>query len=141
MTARREVGPGDGSRPGDVFIRRWGADGPAVVDCTIRHTHTPSDPVRGPDRLPGWRQAQEDDKMRLYGGKCRGMAWGFFPFVMDLWGALAPLAIKFMQHFSKVAVGDLEGWRKRQKGAEVWQTLSVSRMRQVGRQLSIVRAC
>ena len=50
LTVDKEVGTGDGCRPGDLFIPRWSADGTTVVECSVRHAYTPSKPVGGPRR-------------------------------------------------------------------------------------------
>ena len=57
LTVDKEVGPGDGSRPGDLYIPHWSAAGTTVLDCTVRHPFTLSQPVVDPTHLTAWRRA------------------------------------------------------------------------------------
>ena len=53
LTARKEQAADDGSRPGDVFIPRLDANGPAALDVTVRHSLAPSRRVRSSNDVDG----------------------------------------------------------------------------------------
>ena len=109
----KEVGPGDGSRPGDLYIPRWSADGTTVVDCTVRHPYAPCRRVVDPTHVLQWRREQEQEKTTKYLERCQEVGWDFVPFLMDLWGGLGPAATKFMgQYVTMVAVPQPEEGRR-----------------------------
>ena len=135
--ARKEVGPGDGCRPADVFIPAWDDKGPVAVDCTLRHTLQPSDPLKAAARVHDWRTRQEGEKERLYGETCTRQGWEFLPFVVDLWGGLSPKASKFMNTIARLTARDLLRPRRERAEEDVWQYLSCQVARSIGRQLAI----
>ena len=137
LTVDKEVGTGDGTRPGDLFIPRWTADGVTVVECTVRHLNAPSRLVIDPDHVADWRHDQELEKTNKYLERCEQVGWQFVPFMMDLWGGLGPAASKFMKHYLALALGAEEETERRSIEASVWQRLSVSVMRQIGKQLTL----
>ena len=138
MSCRREVGPsGTRQRPGDLLIPRWDCNGPAAIDLTIRHHQAPSGPWRDHNRLQQWQEKQEEQKNNMYVDQCARQGWQFYPFVMDTWGGLAPDAHKVMQGILKVALADATSWRRRQKEANIWQSLLMAPMKVIAKQLRL----
>ena len=138
ITCKRELGPsGTRQRPGDLLIPRWDCNGPAAIDLTIRHHQAPSGPWRDEKNLTKWQGKQEEQKCTLYVDQCARQGWQFFPFLMDTWGAIAPEGQKVMQGLLKVALSDSLGWRRRQKEANMWHTLTILPMKKIARQVRI----
>ena len=138
MIVGKEVGTGDGSRPGDLYIPRWTADGVTVVDCTVRHLCIPSRPVMDPTHVLEWRRDQEEEKVSKYLDRCDQVGWHFVPFLMDLWGGLGPSAAKFMTQYLTLAAGSVEEEERRAIEASVWQRIGIAVTRQLAKQLSLV---
>lgn len=139
LTARREQGAPDGSRPGDIFVHRLNSDGPAAVDITIRHSLRPSGPVSSPDHLPGWMAAQEAQKHRKYDPVSRRLGWQFIPFVVDCWGGLGAEARNFVGEVLKFLLPQCLPSDRRSEEGTVWQSLSLTLLREVGKQLLVGR--
>ena len=135
LTARKEQAADDGSRPGDVFIPRLDANGPAAVDVTVRHSLAPSRPVRAGTDLDGWFQGQEREKVTKYRSVCARRGWTLVPFVVDCYGGLGKEAGNLVSQFLKLLLGQKEGWARRSAEADVWQALGIALARDVARQL------
>ena len=82
-----------------------------------------------------WHSKQESQKMGKYDQACRRRGWDFVPFVMDVWGGFGDEAYKLMGTLNKAYLGQFEGWQRREREAAVWQSLSLSLARELGRQL------
>ena len=78
-----------------------------AVDITIRDPLRPRGPVRCPYGLPGWRKAQESAKTTKYAQACARLGQGFRPFVVDVYGGLAPDAVQVANTLVKALVGKL----------------------------------
>jgi hypothetical protein len=139
FTARKEQAAPDRTRPGDVFISRLDSNGPAAVDITIRHTLAPSRPVRKAADVEPWLEAQEREKTTKYLPQCRRLGWAMIPFVVDCFGGLGREARSLMGTCLRMILGQRELWARRSAEAEVWQTLSVSVAKEVGKQLRLSR--
>ena len=136
FTVKREVGVPDGSRPGDLYLPQWDADGPLFIDITCRNPCNLSSPVPDPDALPQWLREQEEDKNRKYVLKCRLLAGAsFLPFVLTPWGGLAPQAKTLMFKLVRSATSTSTGWVRLEKATAIWQKLSFAIAKEVGRQL------
>ena len=138
LTCSKEQGTGDGTRPGDLFIPRWDADGPAGIDTTVRCPSAPSHPLLNPERLQQWKETQEQDKHKKYDAACRRAGWIFHAFVMDTWGGLAPEATKVMTKLMPQILGNALDDHRRTKEASAWQRLSFPVMAQIGKQLAVM---
>ena len=134
FTSRKEKSAPDGSRPGDIFIPRYDADGPAAIDITIRDPIAPS---RGtsPITIDGWHQRQERTKIDKYALPCKRLGWKFIPFVMDVFGGFAEQSAAVMNTFIKAQAGQVEGWQRRAQEASIWQQISLALMKEIGKQL------
>ena len=139
FVARKEQAAPDRTRPGDVFIARLDANGPAAVDITVRHTLAPSRPVRKPEDLPSWFQGQEREKTAKYQSQCRRLGWSMVPFVMDCFGGLGDEARSFLSTCLTLLLGKKELWARRSAEANVWQRISLALAREVARQLRLSR--
>jgi hypothetical protein len=136
FTARREERADDNSRPGDVFITRFDANGPAAVDVTVRHLLAPSHPVTTQAAREKWHEDQEKDKIRKYDAACQRLGWTFTPFVMDCYGGLGDAAQAFVNSCLKLLLSQQEGWQRRGMEANVWQTLGIALARELAKQLA-----
>jgi hypothetical protein len=132
---QREQGAGDGSRPGDLFLPRLNADGPAAVDVTVRDPLMPSRPATV-ERLPTWHSLQEGEKRTQSQTKCARLGWQFIPFVMDVFGGLGEAATELVSTLLKGILARQEAWQRRTVEATVWQSISLSLMKEVARQLA-----
>jgi hypothetical protein len=137
FVAKKEQSAPDRSRPGDVFISRLDANGPAAVDITVRDTLAPSRPVRTAADVGSWFQSQEADKRRKYDGQCRRLGWTLVPFVMDCYGAMGDEARGLVGTALRLLLGQKEPWARRQAEASTWQGLSITLAKEVGRQLRV----
>ena len=137
LSVEKEVGPGDGSRPGDLYIPRWTADTVTVVDCTVRHSVAPSRGLMDPATLPHWRRQQEEDKTEKYLERCREVGWDFVPFLVDLWGGLGPGARRFVAQYVALLTSPLPEEERRGAEAQVWQRIMVAVQRHIGKQLTL----
>ena len=136
IPAALEVALPDGSVPGDVCFRQWDADGPLMVDLTIRHP-TPLGTSPPPvDGLRAWFTTQAEDKDALYLDKCRRSGYSFLPFVVTPWGGLGPDAMKVMLRLQKLALGSKRGWARTRLAQQIWQKLSLAVCKPVARQLT-----
>ena len=88
-----------------------------------------SRPVSNPDNVAAWRIDQEREKVDKYLERCENVGWTFIPFVMDLWGGLAPAAAKFMAHYTSLLTNPVPADRHKDIEATVWQRLSVTVIR------------
>lgn len=139
LSVDKEVGPGDGSRPGDLYIPNWNATG-VTVDCTVRHPLAPSRRLLDPHVLGDWRAAQEKEKADKYTERCVNAGWVFVPFLMDLWCGLGPSAGAFMRQYSTFALAAEPAQQKRTVEGTIWQRLTATVMQQIGRQLTVFDA-
>ena len=115
----------DRTRPGDVFISRLDANGPAAVDITVRHTLAPSRHVRCADGVAPWFLTQEAEKVTKYQSQCRRLGWTMIPFVLDCFGALELEVQALMTSCLKLLAGQKELWARRTAEADAWQYLSI----------------
>ena len=74
-------------------------------------------------------------KHRKYQVDCHRLGWTFRPFVVDVFGGFAQDARDLVALFLKGLLGQREGWQRRPLEATVWQDLSFTVMREIGRQL------
>ena len=138
IPAAMEVALPDGCVPGDVCFRQWDADGPLMVDLTIRHP-TPLSTAPPPvDGLRAWFAAQADEKESLYLDKCRRQGYSFLPFVVTPWGGLGPDAMKVMLRLQKLALGSKRGWARTRLAQQIWQKISLAVAKPVARQLTAI---
>ena len=136
LTCSKEQGTGDGSRPGDLYIPRWDADGPAGIDTTVRCPSAPANPLLIPEKLPQWKETQEMDKHKKYDDRCRKAGWIFHAFVMDTWGGLGQEAMKVMGKILPQYLGNALDDQRRTKEASAWQRLIFPVMAQIAKQLT-----
>ena len=138
IPAALEVALPDGSVPGDVCFRQWDADGPLMVDFTIRHP-TPLGSSPPPvDSLRAWFTTQAEDKDSKYADKCRRSGYSFLPFVVNPWGGLGPDAMKVMLRLQKLALGSKRGWARTRLAQQIWQKISLAVAKPVARQLTAI---
>lgn len=102
-------------------------------------TH-PAGPAQYP--LEGARGAKhcnraEASKMRENSAPCQEKGWGFSPFAVSTWGGLGTSAKAVLFEVSKRATADLRGWPKTHALQAIRETLSVTLMREVARQLTV----
>ena len=138
LTCSKEQGTGDGSRPGDLYVPRWDADGPAGIDTTIRCPSAPSHPLLNAEKLTQWKELQEQDKHKKYDDRCRRAGWVFHAFLMDTWGGLGPEAIKVVTKLMPQILGNAIDEQRRSKEANAWQRLTFPVMAQIGKQLTMM---
>ena len=105
FVARREQAPPDRTRPGDVFIARLDANGPAAVDITVRHTLAPSRPLRAAGDVAPWHETQEKEKVVKYLGQCRRLGCSMVPFVQDCFGGFGTEARSLETSFLRLLLG------------------------------------
>ena len=135
MTCALERGTGDGTRPADIFIPRWDADGPAAIDITVRCPSAPANPVRDPTALEKWKVQQEREKLSLYEGTCLRAGWAFIPFLVDTHGGMGGEARRFLGQLLPKLLGSHFGKQRRALEAEFWQQITFPTMSIVCRQL------
>ncbi len=68
---------------------------------------------------------------------CQEKGWGFSPFVVSSWGGLGSSAKAVLFEVAKRATGDLRGWPKIHALQGFCETLSLTLMREVARQLTV----
>ena len=135
FSARREQMASDRTRPGDIFIHRWNADGPAAIDVSVRHTLRPSGPVKSPGAVGAWFLTQEAQKHSKYDAQASRCGWQFTAFIMDCYGALGLEARNFMSGCLKLLLGQTAVGSRRKVEDDVWGGLSLTLARELGRQL------
>jgi hypothetical protein len=135
FTARREEKADDRTRPGDVFITRYDANGPAAIDVSIRHPLQPSNPAITEAARTKWHEHQEADKTKKYEGTCKKLGWSFIPFIMDTYGGMGEQAQSFTTSCLKMLLSQREGWQRRSLEATVWQDVGMALARELARQL------
>ena len=117
-----------------MYFPRFDSDGPAAVDITIRNPLAQSRPVN-PTNMETWHERQENEKTVKYRVACQRLGWKFIPFVVDTYGGLGNQAAYVVQSIVKNAAGQVEGWQRRGMEATTWQQISISLMKDVGKQL------
>lgn len=135
FACKREQMADNRTRPGDLFFSRLNKDGPAAVDVTVRDPLAPSHACT-PARMADWHEAQEQEKRLKYVVECRRKGWQFVPFVMDVFGGLGREAQETVQTLLPGLLGQKEGWQRRSLEASVWQDISFSLMKAIGKQLA-----
>lgn len=106
-----------------------------MVDVSCRHIAAPSRGVPAPGALAQWWQVQERDKLEKYEDECKRLGLNLAPFIMNLWGGVAPQGTKICAQLLKVILGHAEGWTRIQRACEFYQRLSLSLLSAVGKQL------
>ena len=139
LTARKEQSAPDRTRPGDIFISRLDVNGPAAVDITVRHTLAPSRPLTSGTAVAAWFETQEQEKIMKYQGQCHRLGWTMVPFVMDCFGGMGRAAQALMGTCLRLLLGQKEAWARRSTEGDVWQGLSITLAKEVGRQLRLGR--
>jgi hypothetical protein len=134
-TARREEKADDRTRPGDVFISRFDANGPAAVDVSVRHPLQPSNPIHTAAAREKWHENQEKDKEKKYTTTCQRLGWTFIPFIMDCYGGMGDRAQAFLTQCLKMLLSQQESWQRRHMEATVWQDVGMALARELARQL------
>jgi len=134
-SVRKEQAAMDRTRPGDVFIARLDANGPAAVDITVRHPLPPSRPTPSSFDVDRWRSQQEGEKVRKYQAQCQRLGWTLVPFVVDCYGGLGSEARTLVAGCLKQLQAQQETWARRRAEAEAWQGLLVPLAKGVARQL------
>jgi len=135
FTVRKEQATPERSRPGDVFVSRLDANGPAAVDITVRHPLAPSRVLPATFDVDRWRAQQEADKVRKYHAQCSRLGWSLVPFVADCYGGLGTEARTLVSTCLKQIAAQQEVGFRRGAEAEVWQGLLLPLAKEVGRQL------
>lgn len=135
--SKKEQSTPEGERPGDVFVSRLDANGPAAIDVTIRHTLAPSRPVQKGAAIEGWHQEQERQKKQRYSATCARRRWTFIPLTMDCYGGMGPEGRHLMATCMKYLQGQRDEASKREIEASTWQAISMSLAREIGRQLRL----
>ena len=133
---RKEGKALDSTRPGDVLVLNWLSGRPAAVDVTIRDPLLPSGPLSGAAAFPAWQEKLEHNKVLKYTRQCTTLGWDFIPFLCDVYGGLGKCAHHFIARLAKVQFDNASHQDRRLAEASVWQQLSFSIMKEVGRQLS-----
>ena len=126
-----------GRRPADVLLLLWTRGQHVAVDFVCTH---PAGPAQYP--LEGARGAKhcnraEASKLRENSAPCQEKGWGFSPFAVSTWGGLGTSAKAVLFEVSKRATADLRGWPKTHALQAIRETLSVTLMREVARQLTV----
>ena len=75
--------------------------------------------------------------MRENSAPCQEKDWGFSTFAVSTWGGLGTSAKAVLFEVSKRATADLRGWPKTHALQAIRETLSVTLMREVARQLTV----
>ena len=126
-----------GRRPADVLLLLWTRGQHVAVDFVCTH---PAGPAQYP--LEGARGAKhcnraEASKLRENSAPYQEKGWGFSPFAVSTCGGLGTSAKAVLFEVSKRATADLRGWPKTHALQAIRETLSVTLMREVARQLTV----
>ena len=135
FTARKEQTGENRTRPGDVFITRLDANGPAAIDVTVRDTLRNSSPLRNATGLQDWQIRQEADKEAKYGASTQRKGWTFIPLVLDCYGGVGPQGRTLLNTLTRAVVTQHDAWQRRTQEEHVWQGLSITLARELARQL------
>ena len=79
----------------------------------------------------------ESRKLQTDGPPCAAKGWGFSPFALSTWGGLGSSAKAVLFEVTKRATADLKGWPKIKAIDEIRETLSVTLMKEIARQLAV----
>ena len=130
------TGPVTPLRPADVLIVGFDSHGPLAMDITVRDLLRSSQPVRVIS-MPDWHHAQELEKCAKYVVHTNRAKWQFKPFVLDVWGGMGEDAQSVVNHLIKGMVSQRDAWQRREVESTVWQTLTFTLMREIGKQLAM----
>jgi hypothetical protein len=126
-----------GRRPADILLLQWSRGQHVAVDFVCTH---PAGLAQHPlvvDNAARHCNLAEARKVQADGPPCEEKGWGFSPFALSTWGGLGTSAKAVLFEVTKRATADLRGWPKTQALLEIRETLSVTLMREIARQLSV----
>ena len=126
-----------GRRPADILLLQWSRGQHVAVDFVCSH---PAGLAQHPlvvDNAKRHCNLAEARKMQADGPPCEAKGWGFSPFGLSTWGGLGSSAKAVLFEVTKRATADLRGWPKTRALQEIRETLSVTLMREIARQLSL----
>ena len=125
----------DLKRDADILLPHWDGAAGLAIDVGVCHPCPPS---------TGWSAeasaktlaARADRKIAKYGDRCRAQGARFAPFVLGVWGSLAPGATDLWLEVQRRLAAHISGPARSRFIAELKQNLSLSLMRGVAAQLS-----
>ena len=87
--------------------------------------------------MGAFNRKAEEAKVTKHLDHCKNRGWGFIPHCLNCWGGLGPSATALWEQILKRAVNSLIGKDRDRHSLQLRQSLSISLMREVGRQLEV----
>ncbi len=78
----------------------------------------------------------EKQKVTKHGAACRTLDWQFIPFLVDVYGGFGDQAHDVLSTLAKMKKDSAPHRDRREAEAGVWQDMSFSILKEIGRQLS-----
>ena len=126
-----------GRRPADILLLLWTRGQYVAVDFVCTHQAGPAQyPLKGARGAKHCNRA-EASKLRENSAPCQEKGWGFSPFAVSTWGGLGTSAKAVLFEVTKRATADLKGWPKIHALQAIRESLSVTLMREIARQLMV----
>jgi hypothetical protein len=119
--------------PADLFLPSF-SDVPTAVDVSVVHPLHPSRPAHAAVTAGTAAELRAEEKVKLYGEKCKERRWDLWAVVAETTGAWCQSGQRFIRRLArKRALKTGEGFRE--VAAEAWTVVAHALARAVARQL------
>jgi hypothetical protein len=124
-------------RPADVLLMHWEGGTHAAVDLVISHPLQLAEYPLSADKASRHIASEERRKVQrvMTHPEFMQCGWVFIPMGFGTFGNGGPSSVRLLAQVVQKATADLHGWEKTKRAMEIRLGLSVTLMRQVGRQL------
>jgi hypothetical protein len=123
-------------RPADILLLQWSRGQHVAVDFVCTHpAGVAQHPLVAENAAKHCNRA-EARKVQADGPVCEAKGWGFSPFAINTWGGMGSSAKAVLFEVTKRMMADLQGWPRTKALEDIRQSLSVTLMREIARQLS-----
>ena len=124
-------------RPADILLLGFQKGMDVALDFTISSPCTLDQYPFSPEKAKKHLSNAEATKRQHNSEICERMRWECFPVGYSTWGGEGPGARRLFNEVVQRATADLQGWQRAERVKEMRQTLSLTLVREIARQLRL----